>query len=166
MGYDSFKLDNLSPCALKRRGVFLFMDTPRSRLRLLPQAPLLLLIGVSLGLVPGVSYAQDTSFSTDLLETAVLVVAGAVNLLLGGTAFLLWESIRSTRRAIEAEAQHRQTAEERIFSEKIRIEKELDAHRQFAASTFVRRDDYHEDIDSLKSLIQQIIERLDNKVDK
>lgn len=143
------------------------MDTPRSRLRLLPQAPLLLLIGASLGIFSGASYAQDAqSISTDLLETAVLVVAGAVNLLLGGAAFLLWESIRSTRRAIEAESEHRQTAEERIFAEKLRIEKELDAHRQYAASTFVRRDDYHEDIDNLKGLIEQIIERLDRKADK
>ncbi len=94
-----------------------------------------------------------------MLDTIVLVIAGAVNMLLGWIAFLLWSAIQQERRA-------RQAAEERLQNEVSKVEDQITAHQTYAAETYVRRDDYRADMAELKTMIRQILSKLDDKQDK
>jgi len=94
-----------------------------------------------------------------MLNTIVLVIAGVVNMLLGWIAFLLWSAIQQERRA-------RQAAEARLQDEVAKVENQITQHQTYAAETYVRRDDYRDDMAELKTMIRQIIDRLDGKADK
>jgi len=94
-----------------------------------------------------------------MLNTIVLVIAGAVNMLLGWVAFLLWSAIQQERRA-------RQAAEDRLQGEVSKVEDQIAAHQQYAAETYVRRDDYRADMAELKTMIREILAKLDDKQDK
>lgn len=101
-----------------------------------------------------------------MLETVVLVIAGCVNLLLGGSAFLLWQAIQSVKESIQAESEARQATESRLQGEITKIEAQITENHQYAAETYVRRDDYREDMAELKTMIRQILSKLDDKADK
>jgi len=101
-----------------------------------------------------------------MLETVVLVVAGAVNTLLGLSAFLLWQAIQSLKQQINAEADARQQIEHRLQDQIDKAEERITANNTQNFNHFVRRDDYREDTSELKAMIRQILQKLDDKVDK
>jgi len=101
-----------------------------------------------------------------MLETAVLVIAGVVNLLLGGTAFLLWQAIQSVKESISSESYARQAAEKRLQDEITKVEGQITQQQRHASETYLRRDDYRDDMIEVKALIRQILAKLDDKADK
>jgi len=101
-----------------------------------------------------------------MLETVVLVIAGAVNSLLGLSAFLLWQAIQSVKESIQTESEARQATEQRLQGEITKIESQIGDHHQYAAETYIRRDDYREDMGEIKTMIRQILSKMDYKQDK
>ena len=101
-----------------------------------------------------------------MLETVVLVVAGAVNTLLGLSAFLLWQAIQSLKQQINAEGEARQAVEHRLQQQIDRAEERITYNSQNASAIYVRRDDYKTDTAELKAMIRQILDKLDYKEDK
>jgi hypothetical protein len=101
-----------------------------------------------------------------MLETVVLVIAGLVNLILGGIAFLLWQAIQSVKETIAAESEARQAAERRLASEIQKIEHQVTQNDHHTHETYLRKDDYREDASEMKAMLRQIIGKLDEKADK
>lgn len=101
-----------------------------------------------------------------MLETAVMVIAGAANLLLCGSAFLLWQAIQSIKDSIQAESDARMAAEARLQGEITKIESQINANSSHASETYMRRDDHRADMVELKALIRQILDKIDWKADK
>jgi len=101
-----------------------------------------------------------------MLETVVLAIAGLVNLVLGGIAFLLWQAIQSVKETIAAESEARQAAERRLAGEISKIEQQVNANDHHSTETFLRKDDYREDATEMKAMLRQILGKLDEKADK
>ena len=101
-----------------------------------------------------------------MLETIVLVIAGLVNLILGGTAFLLWQAIQSVKETITVESDARQAAERRLSAEIQKVEQQVKQNDHHNTETFLRKDDYWEFAHDMKAMLQRILDKLDGKADK
>ena len=96
-----------------------------------------------------------------MLETVVLVIAGLVNLILGGIAFLLWQAIQSVKETISAESEARQATERRLAAEIEKVEKQVTTNEHHVTETFLRKEDYLEFSREMKSMLQRILDKLD-----
>mgnify|MGYP006449545625 CR=1 FL=1 len=101
-----------------------------------------------------------------MLETVVTVIAGGVNVLLGCIAFLLWQAIQSVKKQISDESELRQATEQRLANEIAKVEKQVTVNEHHSNETFLRKDDYLEFSREMKSMLQRILDKLDDKADK
>lgn len=88
-------------------------------------------------------------------ETIVVLAVGFINLLLGWFLRILWGSIQNLQKEIGE------------------VEDEIANHARYATETYVRRDDYRNELSELKSelgelknLMNQVLTKLGEKQDK
>lgn len=74
-------------------------------------------------------------------QTAFNVAVSGVMLLVGWFLRVVWDSIR-------------------------RLQEDMNRLERHVSETYVRRDDYRDDMAEMKLMLRQIIEKLDNKQDK
>ena len=74
-------------------------------------------------------------------QTAFAAILGLAMAALGWWARIMWDSIRS-------------------------LQNEMTNFQQHVSETYIRRDDYRDDMVEIKSMLRQIFEMINNKVDK
>lgn len=74
-------------------------------------------------------------------QTAFNVAVGGVMMLAGWFLRIIWDSIR-------------------------RLQADMNKLERHVSETYVRRDDYRDDMTEMKLMLRQIIDKLDNKQDK
>lgn len=74
-------------------------------------------------------------------QTAFAAILGLAMAALGWWARIMWDSIRS-------------------------LQNEMNDFQQHVSETYIRRDDYRDDMVEIKSMLRQIFEMINNKADK
>jgi len=74
-------------------------------------------------------------------QTAFAAILGLAMAALGWWARIMWDSIRS-------------------------LQNEMTNFQQHVSETYIRRDDYRDDMVEIKSMLRQIFEMINNKADK